>query len=456
MNAFWKRCGYWFKNIYWKNGKVRVGSIVVTMLVLLLCIGIGAGVHFVRQTFLDPYEESYVEIEKTPEALGITKMEVPEGITSIALFGIDSREEDFEGLSDSIMVITVDAVHKDIKIISIMRDSLVRVEGHGYQKVNAAYMLGGAQLAIKTLNQNYDLAITDYATVDFMSMASIIEAVGGIEADLSKSEVKYANKVIFEMVWSRGASPDYIEEAGPQTLNGVQAVAYARIRMAATASGENNDYGRTERQRYVMEQLFQKALDLPVSKYPMLIRTLLPCMETSLNYDDIFYLAGLLTETGLSFKDARIPMDGTIIDDDLRPKGLGSCVYYDLDYAAEMMNAFIYEDMTFEDYVAENPIRYKEWFKGELEAVEEEPELEAEEELEGEEGGVIEGEKTDPPIDEDPNQEEEEPSETPEEETPEKEPEEETPSEEEDQPSNSPEKPEESPTEPEEETDQAE
>ncbi len=378
----------WFKNLYWKNGRLRWGSSVITLLIAaVLTVGI-LGVLTLKEQYIEPYEESYTEIEKTPEALGITKLEIPEGITSIALFGIDSRAEDFEGNSDSIMIITIDAERHCIKLVSVMRDSLVKIEGHGYQKINAAYDLGGAPLAIKTLNQTFDLTITDYATVDFMSMASIIEAVGGIEADLSEEEVKYANKVIYEMAWSRGAKQTYIEKAGPQTLNGVQAVAYARIRMAATADGENNDYGRTQRQRYVMEQLFQKALTLDFSKYPMLIRTLLPCMETSLSYSDIFDLAGIFLTEDLQFDEARIPVDEAVIDDDFRPKNLGSCVYYDLEFAADLMNNYIYWDISFEEYIEENGCRFRKWYAGKVDG--EEPETEAEEELNAEEGGVTE------------------------------------------------------------------
>ena len=409
MKAFFCKIGSFLKGLYWKNGKLRLLSLLLTLTVVLVVAGGGVAYGFIKAHYLDPYQESYTEIEKTPEALGITKMEVPEGITSIALFGIDSREEDFRGNSDTIMIITLDAEHKAIKLVSVVRDTLVEIEGHGYAKINAAYCLGGAPLAIKTLNQTFDLAITDYATVDFMSMASIIEAVGGIEADLSESEVKYANKVIFEMAWSRGAKQTYIEKPGPQTLNGVQAVAYARIRMTATASGENNDYGRTERQRYVMEQLFQKALDMDVSKYPMPIRTLLPCIETSLHYDDIFYLAGLLTEKGLRFEKDRIPVDKAVMSHNLMVKGLGSCKYYDLEYAGELLNAFLYDDIPFEDYMKDHKVRYNLWFDGELMEEEKEPQEEvpeSEEELEGEEGGVTENPlppDSQPPEEESPN-----------------------------------------------------
>ena len=408
MKAFWR----WLKDLYWREGRLRWLSAGITAVLLALTAGGIVLYSVLHQQYIAPFEESYTEIEKTPEALGITKMEIPEGITSIALFGIDSRNSDYEGLSDSIMIITVDAENSKIKLVSVMRDSLVLIEGHGYQKINAAYELGGAPLAIKTLNQTFDLTITDYATVDFMGMASIIEAVGGIEAELSEEEVKQTNRNLRELVWAMGAEPVYLEEAGLQTLDGMQAVAYARIRMAATQDGENNDYGRTQRQRYVMEQLFQKALSLDISKYPMLIRTLLPCMETSLGYGDIFDLAGIFLSEDLHFEDARIPVDGAIIDDDFRPKGLGSCVYYDLDYAADLMNAYLYEDISFEEYIEENGYRYHRWYNGNLEETGEE-ESEADTEEEAEEGGV-----TEIPV---PEESEEEPPETGKEETPEEE-----------------------------------
>lgn len=418
MKEFFLKLWAGLKGLYWKAGRLRILSTVLTLVGIAAVAFLLLVAFHLRKDYIEPYEQSYVEIEKTPDALGITKMEIPEGITSIALFGIDSREDNFEGLSDSIMVITVDAVHKNIKIISIMRDSLVEVEGHGCQKINAAYMLGGPQLAIKTLNQNFNLAITNYATVDFISMAAIIDVVGGIEAELTEKEVKYANDMIFEMVWSRGAPPDYIEAPGYQKLNGIQAVAFARIRKTATINGTNNDYGRTERQRYVMSQLFQKALDLPVSRYPQLIRIMLPFIKTSLDYEDIFYLAGILTESHLTYQDTRIPMDEAVINDDFRPQYLGSCVYYDLEYASELMNAFIFENIPFEEYMEENPIRYERWYKGAMEVPKEEPETEAEEELEGEEGGVSEA---DPPEEDEPL--EALPEETlPEEELPEEEP----------------------------------
>ena len=306
--------------------------------------------------------------------LGIAEgVEMPEGITSIALFGVDARNENYVGLSDSIMILTVDSVHNDIKLVSIMRDSLVKVEGLGYQKINAAYSYGsarggaqgGAQLAVKTINQNFNLAIRDYATVDFVGMADLIDMVGGIDAELTAAEVKNANKQIREMHKKRGTPNDLIEEAGEQRLNGIQAVAWARVRKVKTVDGVTGDMGRTQRQRHVMYQLFKKAVKMKLTDYPAMVEKMLPCMETSLEEDEILDLAALLVNKGLQFKQARIPADEAIIQHGLYVKGRGSCMYYNLEYASAQLRAFLYEDISFEEYMETNGVDRTPWFTGE-------------------------------------------------------------------------------------------
>lgn len=383
-----KRIVAFIKKIFTRDGRLRPCIVPVALLVAAVVLLGWGGVRLTRA-----FEYNRVVISEEPEDLGISeiKMDLPSGITNIALFGIDAREDDFRGLSDSIMIITIDAEHNDIKLTSILRDSLVEIEGYGYQKINAAYNLGGAELAIKTLNQTFDLNIRDYATVDFVSMADIIDFVGGIEAELTEGEVRNGNIHIRSMNAERGTPLDYFEEAGLQTLTGTQAVAFARIRKTATINGTVDDIGRTERQRLVMNQLFEKALAMDISKYPGMIRAILPCMETSLSYSEIFNLAGLLTNPGLTFKEDRIPATEALIAYGLNVKGLGSCKYYNLDYAADMLNAFIFEDISFEEYMEENGIDRTPWFFGALADEEEEADAELTEDelLENEEDGVI-------------------------------------------------------------------
>lgn len=418
-----KRIGAFIKRVFVSDGRLR--PYVLPAVLLVLAIGMTAWGGIALSRALATYDYNKVEISKKPEDLGIeeVQMERPEGITNIALFGIDSRSVGFSGLSDSLMIVTIDAEHNDIKLTSILRDSLVKVEGHGHQKINAAYALGGPQLAIKTLNQTFNLDIRDYATVNFGTMADIIDFVGGVEVELTKREVVLANEMVYEIHESHGSELKYIEGAGVQTLTGTQAVAFARIRKTATIKGTNDDTGRTERQRLVMEQLFERALSMDISKYPALIRTLLPCMETSLTYGEIFKLAGILTSEGLTFKEAKIPATEALISYGLNVKGLGSCKYYNLDYAADLLNAFIFEDISFEDYMKENGVDRTPWFTGTVitpkPEVTPEPEPEEEEPTVEEEGAPEESPETppedepvveeDPPVTEEPSEPDEEP-----------------------------------------------
>ncbi len=295
-------------------------------------------------------------------------------ITNIALFGIDSRsEEKFSGNSDSIMILSLNAKTHSVKIISIMRDSLVPIEQKGKKtpyKINAAYSWGGAELAVKTLNQNFGLDITDYATIDFYGMAQMIDAVGGIDVELTEREVKARgnnnhgiNDMIEEVCLLKGLKPKdyYVTKSGSQHLNGIQAVAYSRIRYVPNIWGSNNDFGRTERQRYVMEQLFKKAVVLNSSQYLPLINSLIKYTQTSLNPDEILGFALNILTKSPTFSQNRIPMDKTQMTS---PSGsFGSVVYYDLDYAADLIHAFIYDDITFEDYAAANGIEKNDWYR---------------------------------------------------------------------------------------------
>ncbi len=347
-----------------RNGmtkRAKIGFIVGGTICGVLLVGIISGVLWLKSYF--DYEHN--PITKDPDQLEVVAPpEGAEDIVNIALFGIDSRDDDYRGLSDTIMIVSIDPKIGSIKLVSIMRDSLVAVDGHGYQKINAAYSIGGPELAIKTLNQTFQLNIMNYATVDFVGMAEIVDAVGGVEAELTKYEIPQINSCIDELAAKRGLPRDYVSQPGVQTLNGVQAVAFSRVRKVPTVSGTRDDYGRTERQRLVMNQLFQKALQLPLAQYPGLIKAMLPYIETSMGYDDIFSLAKILKAGKVTMQQDRIPIDDAVISSGYYVPYIGACVYYDLEYATELLHAFFFDDTTFEDYVAANGVRKTLWYTG--------------------------------------------------------------------------------------------
>lgn len=317
-------------------------------------------------TFMKAFSYRHVDIGKeyTEEELDVN-IDLPKGIINIALFGIDTRKTtSFSGNSDSIMILSVNTETAEIKLTSIMRDSLVPIPDYRTTKINAAYARGGAALAIKTLNKTFGLNITEYATVNFVGMAGIIDAIGGITVELSPSEVKYANMHIKYLSYTQKKEPEYIMTAGEQLLTGDQAVGYARIRYTKFgATGANDDYGRTDRHRYIMEQLLNAALKMKPTQYPKLIKTCLPYIETSLSYSEILSYANLLTKD-ITFKQARIPEQSFIIRSGFRlPSGM-SVVYYDLEYASKVLHAFIYDNIDSETYIERHGIEKNDWYKG--------------------------------------------------------------------------------------------
>lgn len=347
----------------------RVTAISCTSVVLALAVAVGA--------FRILFNYNYNDITKKPEDLGFESV-ISDKIVNVALFGIDTRDpKSFKGLSDSIMIMSLNTETKKVKIMSVMRDTLVPITYNGkttYGKINSAYNKG-PEFAIKTLNTIFGLDISEYATVNFYGMADIIDAVGGIEVELAKGELDvvmheggYVGNVglngnIDEICKYKGLDPSkyYIKEAGVHHLNGVQAVAYARIRHAANAEGVNDDYGRTDRQRLVMEQLFNKAVKLGKSEYVGLAKALIPCSETSLSYSEILSLAFNILLKSPTFEQTRIPMFEYQMTSK-SVKGVGSCVYYDLNYASKLIHAFIYDDIKPEDYIAANGVEKNDWY----------------------------------------------------------------------------------------------
>ena len=337
----------------------RKRNIIIISLCVFILAMIGSTVYFVASMLKDYNHDS--DFPKDDDDLGISsQVDTSTDIVNIALFGVDADHKiSFSGHSDSVMVISVDKKHNKIKLVSFLRDSLVKVEGHQVMKLTEAYFEGGAELAVKTLNQNYGLDIRDYAVVNYEGMSEIIDAVGGIEIEITEGERKNANTSITEMAKLRKSKPTYIAKAGKQQLNGLQAVAYARIRKVNNPNGSWGDFGRTDRQRLVMEKLFEKALKMGVTDYPRFIKALLPHMKTSL---DIGQVARLVTifQRDVAFEQTRIPDLDYIINVDYRVDGK-STVYYNLEFASDILRAFIYDDIHPNDYLETHPAIKTEW-----------------------------------------------------------------------------------------------
>ena len=206
---------------------------------------------------------------------------------TIALFGLDSQDNDFgEGnRSDAMIIASINNDTKEVKLISVYRDTYVNIEGHGLDKITHAYSYGEAPLAIKTLNENFDLNITEFATVNFDAVAEAINALGGVTIDVQPEEVKYINSYIDETSKVTGLTTEKVKSSGAQTLDGVQAVAYSRIRYT-----EGGDYKRAERMRTVVQAMVEKFKTKSIGEMNQIIDKVLPEVYTNITASDIFSL----------------------------------------------------------------------------------------------------------------------------------------------------------------------
>lgn len=337
--------------------------LISVLSVILVIFGILAGVayHLVK-TYM-PYK--YNPITEEPKELGFEEIK-DDRIINMALFGLDTRNPDsFKGRSDAIMILSVNTGTGKVKLISIMRDSFVPIDkdsGRVYSKINSAYASGGPVLAIKTLNTIFDLDISEYVSVNLFKLKDIIDAVGGIEVELTKNEIQYLNSGVHEMcgILKIDPNPYLVSEAGKQHLNGIQATSYARIRYTSNAEGTRDDYGRTDRQRYIMEQMFKKVVVMEKSQYTKLVKPIFSSCESSLKYAEIFDVAIDMLSMNPTLGEARIPEYSYLMTS---PKtSAGSVVYYDLNFAAKLIHAFIYDNISPDTYIAKNGVEKNNWY----------------------------------------------------------------------------------------------
>ena len=315
-------------------------ALKAVMSIIILCL-IAAGAYI--YTNLNQIKKK--TISQNNANLGITKTvqssaknEKDNKIVNIALFGLDTGREKYEAAhSDAIMILSIDKLHKKIKLASIMRDSYVNIDDHEMNKINTAYAFGGPELAIKTINENFDMDIKDYVTVDFAGLSNMIDAVNGVDINVKQYEIKEVNKYTKEVAQIKKEKFIPVKKAGIQTLDGNQAVAYARIRKVG-----NGDYERTERQKEVLSALLYKIKKQSAAKYPFIVSKFLHYVETSMSNTDILKTGLNAYELGISnINWMRFPEDGYC-----KGKIINKVWYltFDLKETKKQMHEFIYDD----------------------------------------------------------------------------------------------------------------
>lgn len=208
--------------------------------------------------------------------------------TNIALFGLDSRGGELEGAvqSDCIMIASINNKTNEIKLVSVYRDTLLKVTEEKYGKANSAYNRGGPTEAIALLNRNLDMDIEKYISVNFNALADIVDALGGIEIDMTDEEVYWTNGYCTETSQVVGRKTTELSGAGVHKLDGIQAVSYARIRYT-----EGMDFKRTQRQRIVLEKIAEKAQKANVVTLNNIVNKVMPQISTNLTTSNMLGLA---------------------------------------------------------------------------------------------------------------------------------------------------------------------
>ena len=283
------------------------------------------GIQYERDT--ESLRGADLAVSQTPDS----------GITNLALFGVDA-DNDGTRRSDCIMVLSIDGGRGKVKITSLMRDSRVEIDGHGESKLNHSYSYGGPALAIRTINQNFDLNIEHFVQVDFSQMANLIGAIGGVEIDVKENEIRELNKFIGEYCRAAGAPECPVEQPGLQMLNGIQAMSYGRIRKGGTG----DDWGRVERQGVVLEAMFDRVRGLSIPELIQLAPKMLKYVTSDLSLAQIAGLAVSALRHGMpEIEHGRIPTDGNW------QYGGSQDQYFvfDIEQAAQQLSDYIYNDV---------------------------------------------------------------------------------------------------------------
>ena len=287
-----------------KKGSKRIILFIIEMIILVVLLVVLYGV-----LKMDKVDKIAIDKEDIVVNESVINNVELKGYRNIALFGVDSRDKSLGkgNRTDTIMIASLNEDTKEVKLLSIYRDTYLNLGNDRYNKCNAAYSQGGPEQAINMLNMNLDLNIEDYITIGFTGLIEVIDAIGGIEIDVMEEEIRHLNNYQISMVGTSSDGKtfvanegvDYIPvtQAGYQTLNGLQATAYCRIRYVG------DDFMRTERQREVLSLVLEKAKTVSPSTLNKILDNVLPNVSTSLDIDEMVAVLSEVTQYNIVGKD---------------------------------------------------------------------------------------------------------------------------------------------------------
>jgi len=293
---------------------------------------------------IDPEEESGVQYDGD---LAVTEGLDPDWL-NILLLGTDNRTLTRNGRTDSMIILSYNSKLQQVKMTSIMRDTWVKINGKGQNKINAANVFGGPELAMRTVNEQFGMNIEKYVLINMMGFAEIIDVLGGVEVDITEGEMKYVNifldgyremlRGLSEEERERASRPFALKESGPAVqMNGAQAMTFARIRNLG------DDYRRTERQREVLTAMARRVQADGASSLKPTLEAIIECVDTNFTIMEVVNLALDAIQIDLDVPDAltqyRIPVDGTFEDSVVDGR---SAIRPNFEKNMNLLHAFIY------------------------------------------------------------------------------------------------------------------
>lgn len=282
-----------------KKQKITIFSLLAILILIASVVG-----FFVFRFYNHSYEENTDPAKVNTVDEDIKFKEVP-GITNILLLSSDARPGEDVSRSDSIMILTIDNINKKLKVTSLMRDMLVKIDGHGEEKLNHAFAYGGPTKTIETIQNNFGIKLNNYVIVDFNAFVKVIDAINGIEVTVKDYELDELNKYILD---GGGSEEDLLPSPGTYNLNGYQALSYARIRKVG-----NGEYERTERQRAVLQIALEKVKDMSTVKLVSLLNELFPYVKTNISLGNAmdygFTALNVGKKCNFEIEQFRVPLD---------------------------------------------------------------------------------------------------------------------------------------------------
>lgn len=320
------------KKLTKKQLAIRIAIIVAAVLAALAIAVVSVVTAFLNR------------VNRTSEISGSTginsEIEFSKDVTNIALFGLDTRQNNDVGRSDAMIIVSIDRAHDKIKMTSLARDSYVKVDGHGRTKLTHAWAYGKASLAVKTINQNYGMNITDYAYVNFYEFVDLIDYIGGVDIELNAAELKIANEYYAPELNSLGIKCPPIPGTGLQHLTGAQALAHSRNRYTGS------DIDRGNRQKQVLQAAYEQMKKTPVTKYPGVIGKILDMVHTNLTNGEMLSIATWALSNNPTIEMLSLPTPACKPSGGNWGDGSGWVYRYDLDIATAVLHDFIYETNT--------------------------------------------------------------------------------------------------------------